>query len=173
MVSERVDFYDEVIRMLFPDTYQGQDLSPSLRERLSNITLAYAHEYGSASNEIYPFDRPQQASFWVDMVGHLLKDTDEALPLDVRREMVIKVFKRLTPHVMRRKSLWQGITGSLYDDSDETAQAHRIRLSLESPSCYRDLFIGTRTERAAKSLAKLNRFYDQWCESCLDPRMPM
>lgn len=138
-------------------------------ERVINNTLDFAYQHSSLDTEQFPFDRQWRVSFWVNFLDLLLKDTPESLPLYKRRVLAVKVFKRLKPHVLRRRGLWQGIYCCLLEESRAETQDKLAKLRREAEPFYLDLLIGTREERTIKSLNMLRRFQAQWLRNCQDP----
>lgn len=138
-------------------------------DREINNTLDFAYKHCSSDAEQFPFDRQWRVSFWVNLLDHLLKDTPESLPLYKRRELAIKVFKRLKPHTLRGRSLWQGIYYSLFEDNNAEAQAMLATLRQKADPFYLSLFTGTREERTIESLNMLRLFQAKWLRKCQNP----
>jgi hypothetical protein len=140
-----------------------------LHEHMFHNNMYLVYLYNNTDFEVFPFDRQWPASFWVTTLRMLLRDTPDALYLFMRKELALKVFKRLKPQPLRYEGLWQGIMFSLMDESLPTFEARLALKRQEVREFYRDLFIGTRRERALKCCLMLDVLYEKWLETGADP----
>ncbi len=120
----------------------------------------------SEAREEYPFDQAQRLWFWIVMIVSELSQVEtDARTFNVRLGRVMKAYKRLQPlenaHEIKSKGLWCGITYSLLKESDPRVQPALREQSRDRPSKYRELYTGTRAERAAKCVEMLLSIYER------------
>lgn len=156
------------------DAAAGIDHLPHAARAGINELLSRAHEMLADTRDTstaFPFDSEWPAEFWISLLEYLVRCETTDLSYRIRRTLALRIFKRIKPHVLRRRTVWQGICYSLYYEADPDAWAATIRL--RAGSKYPGLFTGSRLERGNEAVKLLWRFHAEWAETAADPFEPM